>query len=83
VIESLAGQGMNIRACTIMLGVSESGYYDWKDRPLSVRALRRVWLGGLIADVHDASSGTYGVRRVTAELRLAHATIVGHNAVAT
>jgi putative transposase len=54
VIESLAGQGMNIRACTIMLRVSESGYYDWKDRPLSARALRRVWLGGLIADVHDA-----------------------------
>jgi putative transposase len=83
VIESLAGQGMNIRACTIMLGVSESGYYDWKDRPLSARALRRVWLGGLIADVHDASSGTYGALRVTAELRLAHATIVGHNAVAS
>ncbi len=82
-IESLAGQGMTIRACTIMLGVSESGYYDWKDRPLSARALRRVWLGGLIADVHDASSGTYGARRVTAELRLAHATIVGHNAVAS
>ena len=82
-IESLDGQGMNIRACTIMLGVSESGYYNWKDRPLSARALRRVWLGGLIADVHDASSGTYGARRVTAELRLAHATIVGHNAVAS
>ncbi len=82
-IESLAGQGMNVRACTTMLGVSESGYYDWKTRPPSAHALRRVWLGGLIADVHNASSGTYGALRVTAELRIAHATIVGHNAVAS
>jgi len=32
--------------------------------------LRTEQLGGLIADIHHASKGTYGTRRVTAELRL-------------
>ena len=64
-----------------MLGVSQSGYYDWKSRPLSPRALRRIWLAGEIADIHKASAGTYGALRVTAELRHGREIIVGHNAV--
>ena len=68
-IDTLTGQGINVRHACRVLGVSESGYYAWKDRPDPPRALRRIWLAGEIADVHKASGGTYGYQRVTAELR--------------
>jgi putative transposase len=69
VIESLTGQGIDVRHACRVLGASESGYYDWKGRPDPPRTLRRIWLAGEIADVHKASGGTYGEMRVTAELR--------------
>lgn len=80
-IGSLTGQGFNVRHACRTLGVSESGYYAWKDRPDPPRTLRRIWLAGEIADVHKASGGTYGSLRVTAELRYGRNIIVGHNAV--
>jgi putative transposase len=66
-----------------MLDVSESGYYAWRGRPPSVTALRRIWLAGEINDVHNASGGTYGALRVTAELRHGRDILVGHNAVSS
>ena len=80
-IESLTGQGINVRHACRTLQVSESGYYAWKGRPDPPRTLRRIWLAGEIADVHRASGGTYGSLRVTAELRYGRNVIVGHNAV--
>jgi putative transposase len=81
VIDSLTGQGFNVRHACRTLGVSESGYYAWKDRPDPPRTLRRIWLAGEIADVHKASGGTYGAHRVTAELKYGRGIQVGHNAV--
>jgi putative transposase len=81
VIESLTGQGFNVRHACRTLDVSESGYYAWKGRPDPPRTLRRIWLAGEIADVHKASGGTYGALRVTAELRYGRNIVVGHNAV--
>jgi transposase InsO family protein len=81
VIESLAGQGINVQQACIALGVSQSGYYAWKDRPDAPRTLRRIWLAGEIADVHKESGGTYGALRVTAELKFGRGISVGHNAV--
>jgi transposase InsO family protein len=81
VIESLTGQGFNVRHACRTLDVSESGYYAWKGRPDPPRTLRRIWLAGEIADVHKASGGTYGALRVTAELRYGRNIMVGHNAV--
>lgn len=80
-IDSLTGQGINVRHACRTLDVSESGYYAWKDRPDPPRTLRRIWLAGEIADVHKASGGTYGALRVTAELRYGREIVVGHNAV--
>lgn len=80
-IESLAGQGINVRHACRTLEVSESGYYAWKGRPDSPRTLRRIWLADEIAEVHKASGGTYGSLRVTAELRYGRDIVVGHNAV--
>jgi putative transposase len=67
VIASLAGQGINVERACLMLGVSVSGYYDWKERPPSARTLRHAWLAGEIAQVHKDSGGTYGKLRITAE----------------
>ena len=56
-------------------------YYDWRTRPASARSLRHVWLTEQIRGVHWASFGTYGSRRVHAELRLGLSITVGHGAV--
>jgi transposase InsO family protein len=50
------------------LGVSKSGFYEWKSRPESATAARRAGLKALIAQIFAASDGTYGHRRVHAEL---------------
>lgn len=80
-IDSLIGQGIDVRRACLTLGVSSAGYYAWKRRPVAPRTLRHIWLSGEIAEVHKASGGTYGSLRVTAELRHGRGIIVGHNAV--
>lgn len=67
-------------ACRV-LGVSGSGYYEWLRRPPSARTLRHVWLTEQIRLVHAESRGTYGARRVHAELRLGRGIEVGFHAV--
>ncbi len=52
-----------------VLQVSRSGYYDWKDRPLSKRARENVALTEQIREIHQRSRETYGYPRVHAELR--------------
>jgi transposase len=81
VIDSLTGQGINIEHACRTLNVSVSGYYAWKDRPDPPRRLRRIWLSSEIVDVHKASGGTYGVRRVTAELTFGREVVVSRSTV--
>lgn len=50
------------------LGVSRSGYYDWRSRLESATAQRREELKLLIAKAFDVSDSTYGHRRVQAQL---------------
>lgn len=50
------------------LGVSESGYYAWKRRPLSQRAQADEDLVHRIRQAHQASHQIYGSRRIQAEL---------------
>ena len=52
-----------------VLGVSPSGYYAWRKRPLSPRARADVELTAYIDAIHRASRGTYGAPRIHAELR--------------
>ena len=61
--------------------VAESGYYEWRSRAPSARAVRHAWLTDQIQAVHTASRGTYGARRVHAELTLGLGLAVGHNQV--
>jgi len=65
-----------------VLDVSESGFFAWRSRPPSNRAIRHAWLTDMITDVHLASRGTYGALRVHAELTMGRGIVVGHNAVA-
>jgi putative transposase len=50
------------------LDVSASGYYEWRGRPVSVTAARRDRLAVLIDVAFADSDGTYGHRRVHAQL---------------
>jgi len=50
------------------LGVSTSGFYEWRNRPASATAQRRKRLAVLITAIFDESDGTYGYRRVHAAL---------------
>jgi putative transposase len=52
-----------------MLGVSRSGYYDWRNRPPSRRSREDATLAGKIDQIHRRSRQTYGSPRVHAELR--------------
>ena len=51
-----------------VLGVSASGYYAWAVRPASARATADAALGAQIRAIHERSRGTYGERRIHAEL---------------
>jgi putative transposase len=61
---------MDVAVACRLLGVSRSGYYEWKGRPGSARESRDKELLKLIERVHAESRGSYGSPRVTAELRL-------------
>jgi putative transposase len=49
--------------------VSRSGYYAWRDRTPSATAQRHEALAAQIRSCFDYSDGTYGYRRVHAQLR--------------
>jgi transposase InsO family protein len=57
-----------VRLCRL-LRVSPSGYYAWKQRTPSERAVANAALTERIRLVHARSRGTYGAPRVHAELR--------------
>jgi putative transposase len=57
-----------IRQMCRWLGVSTSGFYEWRDRPESATAQRRARLGELVRKSFEDSGQTYGHRRVHAEL---------------
>ncbi len=68
-IEHLKDKGLGVGFACRVLGLSESAYYARKKRPKSARRLRDEQLMPLIEQVHAASGGTYGVRRITHALR--------------
>jgi putative transposase len=78
----MAAEGCSVQLACRVLRVSESGYYAQHDRPPSARAIRHVALTDLIGRVHLDSRGTYGARRVHAELTLGHGLALGHGTVA-
>ena len=51
------------------LGVSRSGYYRWRQEPVSEREKENEKLAAAIRDIHERSRNTYGSPRVHAELK--------------
>ncbi len=65
-----------------VLGVTRGGYYAWRTRLPSARALADQELSERIGQIHDQTLGIYGAPRVHAELRLGHGIHVGRKRVA-
>jgi transposase InsO family protein len=68
-------------ACRV-LKVSRSGYYEWRERPLSTRDLADAYLANTVVDIHAMSRRSYGAPRVHAELRLGMGIRLGRKRVA-
>jgi transposase InsO family protein len=62
------GRAPAISQMCAWLEVSRSGFYEWRSRPESATARRREDLRLLIRKAFDDSDGTYGHRRVWAQL---------------
>ena len=63
------------------LGVNRTSFDDWQRRAPSDRELTDAWLTEKITQIHADSDGTYGARRIHAELRLEHGIGVGRKRV--
>lgn len=63
-----AADAPSIEKMCSWIGVSKSGYFEWKDRPPSITAKRRETLKAKVNEIFDGSDGTYGYRRIHAEL---------------
>jgi len=72
-----------VDTCCRAMKVSRSAFYAWRhaEADPTVKMLADCELGDLVAKIHDASFGTYGVLRVTAELRLGLGRQVNHKRV--
>lgn len=65
----ITGRAPSIARMCGWLKVSTSGFYDWRRRPMSATAARRLQLQELIVKAFTDSDGTYGYRRITQVLR--------------
>jgi putative transposase len=82
VIDVLVDAGFKVKQSCRVLGVSSGGYYKYRHRPMSPTKLRREWLTALIKEVHAESRGTYGSRRVHAEMTKGRGIFVSERLVA-
>jgi len=55
-----------------VLHVNRTSFHDWERRAPSERSLHDAFLTEKIKAIHARSKGTYGARRIHAELRLEH-----------
>jgi putative transposase len=77
----MAGEGHAIERSCRITGVSPNGFHMWRTRAPSERSIRHAWLLDQIVEVHAASRGTYGSRRVHAELTMGRGVKVGVGAI--
>lgn len=64
----LAEEGHSVQTCCELFDVSTSGYYDWKSRGPSSRAVANEAIKTQIKEIHKESKGTYGSPRIKASL---------------
>jgi len=67
--EFAAGEeGFPISRMCFWIGVSASGFYEWRSRPQSATGARRVRLAALVGKAFEVGRCSYGYRRVHAQL---------------
>jgi putative transposase len=81
-VHELAADGIDVAVTCRVLRVSRSGFYEWRGRAPSTRAVADEQLIATITEVHAASRGIYGAPRVHAELRLGLGLACGRKRVA-
>ena len=57
-----------IKAMARVLGVSRAGYYEWRDRPASQRALSQRKTDAMVRSVFEQKKHRYGAVRIAREL---------------
>jgi putative transposase len=80
-IAVMVAEGLPAQLACRVLEVSESGFYAWRIRAPSLRALRHARLTEVISRIHVDFRGVYGYRRVHAEPTLGHGITVGAEAL--
>jgi hypothetical protein len=61
----MVAEGLPAQLACRVLDVSESGFYAWRSRAPSERAIRHSWLTDLIRQIHVDFRGVYGYRACT------------------
>lgn len=77
----MVAEDHSVQSSCRVLDVAESSFYADRSWVPSNRSIRHAWLTDLIIQSHTASRGTYGARRVHADLTIGMGVSVGHNAV--
>ncbi len=80
-VHELSCDGFPVAAACRVLNLSRSGCYEWASRGPSARDLDDAALIDTIRDLHALARGTYGVRRVHAELVLGQRLRIGRGRV--
>lgn len=80
-MKGLCDLGYSERHACSLVGMNRSTYRDQQTRLPSNAAIRRLLLTDTIIKVHSESRATYGVRRVTAALRIDEGLIVNKKLV--
>ena len=78
-IEEHCDQFSVTRMCR-QVGVSSTGYYQWRTRPPSERSMANAALDAQVAAIHTGSKRSYGRPRIVRELRT-QGVHIGHERV--
>ena len=70
-----------IKTMCVVLEVSKSRFYDWLNRPESLRSLRHKKLTSKILKIHKENRKIYGSPRIHGEL-VDEGEVIGENTVA-
>jgi putative transposase len=68
VLDEAGDKKYTVAGMCAWLGVSKSGFYEWRSRPESAIVQRRAYLAELITRIFTDSDETYGHRRIHAQL---------------
>ena len=64
-VHELAADGVLVAVACRVLHVSPSGYYEWRGRPPSIRAVADEALSAQIAEIHECPAGRTACRACT------------------